>query len=335
MTFSGRFLLNLIYFAQAQGANFEHLIDLADYTPDQLCDEELQVEAEIYNRVVESAVSLTQDEYFGLHAAEYMNLSAAGLIVQISQSSTTVKEALHYCCEFANLGCRAIPMELEEEKDGFKLAFVPDSLWEKQSSMAVKHTIDGMLAFTLREFHTLTIQKHYPIQVEFGFDRPGSTTEYERIFNCPLKFGAGATAMKFDKKHINLPVVTSDYNLLKVLVAHANEKLSQIGQEMGFYNVVRRSVMNLVKPEFPTIEQVAVNLNISVRTLQRKLKEEGHTFKDIIEVLRKEMALNYLKNKTLSIKEIAYLLSYSDASVFVRSFKRWTGDTPLAYRQSH
>lgn len=322
-----------MHFAQAQGGSLEYLVGLTGFSVDELSNEELQVDAPIYNLVIEKAIEITNDNYFGLHAAEYLNLSVAGLIVQISQSSSTVKEALDYCCEFANLGCRAIPMELDEMDDFFKLAFVPDALWHQQSPIATKHTVDGMLAFTLREFHTLTRQKHYPALITFNFDKPVNFVEYERIFRCPLKFGEATTAMYFEKAHLKLPVITSDYNLLKILVAHANAKLNQIGQQLGFYNVVKRSVVNLVKPEFPTVEQVAANLNVSVRTLQRKLSEEGHSFKEIIETLRKEMAFNYLKSSELSIKEIAYLLSYSESSVFVRSFKRWTGSTPQTYRQ--
>ena len=335
MAFNARFVLNIIHFAHAQGASFDKLISLSGHSPEALSKEDLQVSAQVYNAVLEEAVALTKDNYFGLHASENMNLSAAGLIVQITQSSSTVKEALDYCCEFSNLGCKSIPMNLVEGDDFFKLAFIPDRIWATNSPLSAKHTIDGMMAFTIREFHTLTRQKYYPAKIELGFERPKDITEYERVFQCPLEFGKKDTVMFFKKEHLSLPVITSNYDLLKVLVAHANEKLAQIKEKDGFYFVVKRSVMNLVKPEFPTVDQVAANLNLSVRTLQRRLSEEGYTYKEIIEVLRKDMALSYLKKPEISIKEVAYLLSYADPSVFIRSFKRWTGETPKAYRESY
>ncbi|UZR97047.1 AraC family transcriptional regulator [Chondrinema litorale] len=332
MTFNGRFLLNLIEFAATQGALANELIVLSGFSKDVLCDESTKVTSEVYNTVVEKAVFLTKDEYFGLHAGEYLNLSAAGLVGQISQTSATVKQALDFCCEFASLGCRALPMKLEEDHADFKLAFEPDPIWKQESEISTKHTIDGALAFILREFHTLTLQKYYPLKIHFQFKKPANTREYERLFNCPLMYAQTETAIFFSRKHVMEPVVTSSFDLLRVLVKHAYEKLAEIEKENGFYQTVKKAVVNLVKPEFPTIEQVAANLNVSVRTLQRKLSDEGYTFKEIIEMLRKDFALSYIKNRDLSVGEIAYLLSYSDSSTFIRSFKRWTGKTPQAYR---
>ena len=316
-----------------QGADKELLLQIAGHPYEDLCDEEFRVGSDVFNKVTEAAVEATGDEYFGLHAGEHMSLGAAGLIGQITQSSSTVKEALDYCCEFAMLGCRAIPMSLELEDGLYKLSLIPDPIWAKESPLSVKQTIDGMMAFNMREYHALTHEKHYPVKIEFGFKRPPNYSEYERVLTCPIYYGKQHSAIYYDKKQLEEPVVTSDYNLLRILVAYAQEKVAQIEQAQGFYNLVKRSVINLVKPDFPSIEQVAANLNLSVRTLQRKLKEEGYTFKEIIETLRRDFAMSYLKDKSLSINEIAYLLSYADGSAFIRTFKRWTGETPSAYRE--
>ena len=111
------------------------------------------------------------------------------------------------------------------------------------------------------------------------------------------------------------------------------EKLAAMEGQLGFATIVKQSIINLVKPQFPTIEQVAANLNLSVRTLQRRLKAEGLTYKAVLDELRRQFALDYLKNDALSIKEIAYLLDYAESSSFVRSFKRWTGKSPQEFRQ--
>lgn len=334
MTFSGRFVLSMIQYAVANGADFQSMLSIADHDYEFLCNEDSRVDSASYNRVIEACVDLTQDDLFGLHAGEYLNLSAAGLIGQITQTSTTVKEALEYCCEFANLGCRALPMALEAVDKGYKVDFIPDPIWEKESEVATRQTIDGVLAFTLREFHLLTIQKFYPKEIGFAFSRPKDVSEYERIFKCPLLFDQKNTYMLFDTDHVETKVVTSDYNLLRVLVKFAEDKLSEIRQDQGFYNLVRKNVMNLISPDFPTIEAVAFNMNMSVRTLQRKLKEEQKTFKDVTESLKKELAFSYMKKSNLSIKEIADLLNYSDTSAFTRSFKSWTGQTPSNYRSA-
>ena len=136
-----------------------------------------------------------------------------------------------------------------------------------------------------------------------------------------------------DVEHVDLPVVTSDYRLLSMLVQYANEKLATFPSSGGqFSQKVKSSILNMIKPQFPTIGQVAGQLHISVRTLQRKLKAEGFIFQDILDQLRKDFAIKYLSNPDLSIGEVAFLLSYADASAFVRAFKRWTGKTPGEWR---
>jgi len=135
-----------------------------------------------------------------------------------------------------------------------------------------------------------------------------------------------------ENSYVEERVITSDYKLLQILVQHAREKLVALNVEFGFVTVVKQSILHLVKPQFPTIEQVAANLNLSVRTLQRRLTAEGVTYKLLLDELKQQLALDYLKNKELSIREIAYLLDYAEPSSFIRSFKRWTGETPKAYK---
>lgn len=334
MAFNGRFVLNLIHFAGRQGADMKPLLEASGQSDYDLCQEYSTLQSRTYNAVVTAAVAATKDPFFGLHLGESMNMTAAGLVAQITQTSETVLQALQYACDFAQLACSSLPMTLTEEANHYKLTMAPEPVWAQDSELAVRHTVDGTVVFTINEFHELTRKKHYPIKIELPFSKPASIAEYERLFQCPVAFNQKHIAVYFEKAHLQEKVVTSDYNLLRVLVAHAQERIAAINHEGGFYEEVKVSVANLVKPEFPTIDQVATHLNLSVRTLQRRLSAERHTFKEIIESLRRDFALSYLKKPELSINEIAYLLSYTDASAFIRSFKRWEKVTPNQYRKS-
>ncbi len=332
MTFNGRFLANVIQFASTQGASAKDLIALTKLDLPELSDMDTKVDASVYNAVLEKAVLQTQNERLGLHLGNYLSLSAAGLIVQIAQNSETVEEGLNYAIQFANLGCAALPFSLVKEKSKASIQVMPSELWMKQSPVAVEQTLDGYFVFTLREFHSLTHRKFRPIAVNFKRKRPESYLEIEKVFNCPVYFNREIDSIEFDASVLKEKVVTSDYNLLKVLVQHAESKLAQMVESNGYVHIVKQSIINLVKPQFPTLEQVADNLNISSRTLQRKLKEENQTFKSVLNEIKKQWAKDYLQNPSLSIKEISYLLDYSEPSAFVRSFKKWTGKSPNSYR---
>jgi len=332
MQFRARFIANIIQFAAQQGVDRRPLLALTQKSLEELSDEGLMFDAAVYNAVVEKAKALSGDELFGLHLGEYLSLSAAGLIVQIAQSSNTVLEALHYMVEYANLGCQALPFQLKELEEEWELSVCPNALWQEQSPESVRQTMDGTMVFTIREFHTLTHQKYYPLRIHFAYPRPQKFSEYDRILHSPIRFGQPLTAIYFDKKQVQEKVVTSDYRLLQLLIHYAEEKLAAIAGTMGFATIVRNAILHLVKPQFPTIEQVAANLNISVRTLQRRLKEENFTYKNVLDDLKQQLAIDYLKNRQLSVKEIAYLLDYAEPSSFIRSFKRWTGKSPREYR---
>ncbi|MEL6863084.1 MAG: AraC family transcriptional regulator ligand-binding domain-containing protein [Bacteroidota bacterium] len=334
MKFRGRFITDIIQFAGQQGLPKQSLLHLTGKSWEELSQEDCFCEASIYNSLIESIYHISRNQRFGLHLGNYLSLSAAGLIVQIAQSSQTVKEALHYMVEFANLGCQAMPFRLEEASDAWKLSLHPHPLWLEQSPISVRQTMDGTMVFTIREFHSLTRQRYQPLKVHFCYKRPTYFKEYEAFFKCPIRFDQVQTAIFLDKKQVESPVRTNDIHLLRLLVQYAEEKLRKLSYKDGFGSLVRQSIINMARPQFPSIQQVAANLNISIRTLQRRLGKEGINYKTLMDGLRQQFALDYLRNEQLSIKEIAYLLDYADTSSFIRSFKRWKGLTPVEYRKS-
>lgn len=334
MTFSGRFLLNMIQFAARQGATTSDLLATSGYSQEALMDEKLRVEAPVYNAVVESALAQTADPYFGLHAGEHFNLGAAGFIAQITQTSTTMLEALQYCCEFSMLGCRAIPLTLEKTDNTYALRMKPDPLWQTQSPKTALHTLEGHLAFSLQEYQQLVLGPQPPLRVHLTRPRPESVAEFERVFKAPLYFGQEEGALFFSARQLEAPVITSNYQLLRILVRHAEEQLAAVQQQTGTAYQVREAILQLMDFGLPSIEQVAANLHQSVRSLQRRLKAEGNTYQSITEDIRKALALSYLRQPDLSLTDIAALLDYSDSSTFSRSFKRWYGVAPREWRSA-
>lgn len=334
MAFNGRFVLNLIHFAGRLGASQEELTLLSGKPAQELMQETCTIESPEYNAVIEGAIAATGDPFFGLHSGENLNLSAAGLILQITQTSETVKQALELCCKFANLGCSSLPMDLKEEEGYYLLTMTPNALWQKQSPVAVRHTIEGSLSFMLRQFQTLTHARHTPLAIHVTWPAPDDTLEYRRVYGAPVKFNKKEVAILLKKSHVEAHIATSDYKLLEVLIAYAEEKSAKIKQEQGYAAMVKESIIKLIQPSFPTITQVASHLNVSQRTLQRRLKAEGYLYKQLLDELRMEFAANYLKRPDLTISDVAFLLNYSDASTFSRSFKRWAGTTPGQYRSA-
>lgn len=333
MAFNGRFVLNMIQLASVQGADINELISLTDKTREELVAEDTIVEDDQYNRLVELIVEVTGNSNFGVHAGESLNLSAAGLILQLVQNSKTIKQAYELCCEYANLGCSVLPMTLVEKGEHYKVVFEPNQKWRNNSEIAFRQTALGVMVFKIKEFHSLTYLHQVPIRVNIPWNKESDDFRLDSVFGCKVYFSQPELAIHFRKEHINANIITSNYTLLQTLVEHADEISKRKFDSLGFGASVSQTIINLIKPDFPSLAQVADYLNISSRTLQRKLKEEGLSYKKIIEELKKDFALGYIKKKHLSVGEIAYLLGYTELSAFTRSFKRWTGMSPVQYRE--
>lgn len=333
MAFNGKFVANLAFFGSNQGVPVADILEPIDKPLEVLCSDACVVTNSEYIGVIENVLRLTGDSHFGLHAGEHLNLSAAGLIGQITQTSGTIKEAIEYCCEFANLGCSVLPITLVEHSDKYTVNFTPDADWKESSKTAFKHTVDGVMAFTIRELASLARTNDGPLAIHLPWNDISDESEYVRVLGAAVKLNQNEISVHLPKEYVEQPIVNADYDLLRLLVAHANSKSEQL-QEQGFKKVVKQSVLNLIKPDFPTLEQVANHLNMSSRTLQRKLKTEGITYKQMISELRFDLAKDYLKNPDLSIKEISYLLNYAEPSAFIRSFKLLAGVTPNSYRST-
>ncbi len=95
---------------------------------------------------------------------------------------------------------------------------------------------------------------------------------------------------------------------------------------------MRKAIWRNLSDGRPNLEHTAKMLGTSVRTLQRRLREEGQTFADTLETLRRDMAAGLLRNRELSVYEIAFLLGYSEPSAFQRAFRRWRGVSPRQFR---
>lgn len=333
VTFSGRFLMSLIHFAEQQGTDTLTLRDLAGVQPDTRLVEDVRVSADGYNAVVAASVAHSGDISFGFHFGQYMSLSAAGLISQLVHSSATVRQALDLVCEFSNLGCQAIPMTIQAMDQGVWFSLAPNAAWEMSAKEIVRHTAEGMLLYQWRTFQSLTFHQCVPLQVTLKSEAMGRQKAFEKAFGMPVIFESEAYGILLAPEHVDAPIVTADYRLLEVLVQHAQNRLAQMQGDQGVGDRVKQLIMNMRCTDFPTIQMVAEAMHLSVRTLQRKLGAEGYSFRTLLEQVRLEMAKDHLGNESLSIADIAYLLRYAEVSAFSRSFKRQVGLSPAQFRQ--
>jgi AraC-like DNA-binding protein len=156
--------------------------------------------------------------------------------------------------------------------------------------------------------------------------------DYQEIFGCEVLFDQPTSGIRISEEKLDLPLPQANEKLLSMLLEHATRLLSEINQHQCTTDQVKNLLRLMLKDRSPSSALIAEKLGISSRTLQRKLGEEGTRYQNVLNELRLELALYFLKNTALSLESIAFELGYAEARSFYRSFKTWTGHTAGSYR---
>jgi len=196
-----------------------------------------------------------------------------------------------------------------------------------------QHQIEFFMAMLVRLCRQLTGIRLAPLRVRFAHHRSGRTSELIKFFGGNVEFGAAVDEVSFAPTIKDMPVVSADHHLNKLLITYCEEAL---GRRRTRRDAFRVNVENAIVPLLPHgmahLEAVARGLGVSQRTLARRLAVERLNFSAVLENLKIDLAKRYLADSDLSISQIAWLLGYQEVSSFTHAFKRWSGKTPRQAR---
>ena len=161
------------------------------------------------------------------------------------------------------------------------------------------------------------------------------TKALERYFGCPVVSGASRNAIVFKATDAAIPFVTRNIELLEMLAPQFDQDLKdRYPDEDKFTELVRGAIQQRLTGHRPVVDDVARDLHMSARTLQRRLQDLGSSYQKVLDEARHQMARYYLSNSVLELTEAAYLLGYEDANSFARAFRAWEGMPPKNWREA-
>jgi len=269
------------------------------------------------------------DPEFGVRAGAAHPLHTMGLLGYVARFSATLEGALRRVQRYGRLFTEAVEFHLQADSAEVTLAKAHPNLGPGQP-LAESYR----LAALLQACRDLTGVDIVPVEVTFTHVQPPSTTAHSRQFRCPLRFGARTAAVIFRTPDLDLPVVGADETLAGYLTKYAEQVLASLVRGETMRHRVRAAVWSLLGEGPPSLAKVAGALRMPSRTLQRRLASEGTSLHQEIEEIRKAMAIATLRDPSIAVDEVAFLLGYAEPSTFFRSFKRWTGTTPRHYRNA-
>lgn len=330
-TFSARVAADLIAFASERGGDEAALRTLLGLPQDQLGREDVRIPCATMARMWEAAHQQTQDPCLALHLAEARTPAANRTTTLIMESSRNVLEAFELAAKYSVLIADAMSVEIGEIDETIYVQFTPQADWALQPLPVVQDCLNITYLSAVQAVQRLTGSRQPPSLLSFAMPKPENLAEYFRIFNCSIRFDATANRIGFPKVLRDSPVVTGDAGLKEVLKQYAEELKSRFQAGGGLVDEVLRAIYDGMSPHPPTLSVVARSLGISDRSLQRRLKLEGETYKQLVERARMTLSQTYLLNSNRNLDEIAYLSGYADTSSFVRAFRRWHGQSPRQF----
>ena len=292
-------------------------------------DDEARVPHEAALAVWREAVDRSGDAFFGLHTAERIRPGAFDVLDYAIRASATLGDGLVRLTRHHRALHDVARIDLEHDGSVVRLTHV----LPPAAPVLPRHPAEFIVAGWLVVARQATGRDLTPEEVTFRHAAPADVSEHRRLFRARVRFGSASNGIVLRRDLLDVPLVKADSGLCAVLERHVSDLVAKMPAPSTLNERVRQMVASELASGVPTGAVLAKRLHMSRRTLQRQLADEGTTLREIIDALRRELALRYVGDRELALCEIAFLLGFSDQSSFHRAFVRWYERTPARYRQ--
>lgn len=327
------YLQGLLDYLARQGLDTHALLERVQLSPQILAQRDQRVAASTYLELLGHGVQLTGDEQLGLHLGEAVRPGYYGVLGYLIMSCATLADSLHRQARYAALVGNLGQVDLADEPPREGLEPQVTHSWQpllpQQKRQLCEETMAGWVTFG----HWITGLDIPPTEVRFQHAAPADTSEYQRIFRCPVLFDQADNALVFSKRLLATPLGQADAQVQVMLDAYADRLLGEIRQSSSVLDRARLELSRQLPEAGADLQQIAARLALSPRTLQRRLREAGLSFNQLVDETRQQLVLNYLRDPALELAEIAFLVGFSEPGSLARAFRRWTGQSPGEYRR--
>lgn len=327
---AGAYLQPLLELAVERGVTLRALALAAGLPENALSPVPESLAAADYVRLLDVGAELAQHPHFGLHIGERVKLGTYSVYGLILLSCRDFGQVFQQTLRYEGLAHDLGRSELRVDE------YTAEYVWRSHFPNASRHLAESVFA-GVRVFGTWLAGMPLPAApVSFTHAAPADLNEHHRLFGPDVTFGAKANCARFNAALLSLPVPNADVSLYPVLQQHAERllqaKLSTQSDD-GIVTQVRASIVSNLAQDRARLCAIAEDLNLSQRTLQRKLADAGASFQQVLDLTRKELAQGYLLQRDLGLADIAFLLGFQEQSAFNHAFKEWTGESPGSYRE--
>jgi AraC-like DNA-binding protein len=329
LTGIARLPLSFLRVAAEMGVDPAILLQRSGLVEEQLRDPDARVPLGPLITMWRVLIEMTGSPTLGLDVGRSVELRELGIVGYSMYYSTTLGQAVDRLSRYCRIVSEIVNYEVRRRDSIVIVRMESHPLID-----ALRHPIAARLTSMLAWSREMTGKPIRPVEVRFSYRPPAKLDEFERFFQAPLKLDCSYSELVLESQALDLPVKAADPTLSGYLDKLAELALAELPGGASLVGRVRHAIWTQLSSGAPTVAETARQIGQSPRTLQRRLREEGATFAELLEQLRREMAPKLLSDTGLAVYEVAFLLGYSEPSTFYRAFRRWTGRSPHEFRRS-
>jgi AraC-like DNA-binding protein len=320
----------LVDAVERAGVARRDLLRSASIDPARLAEADARFDVEEFATLQMRAMDLTGDEALGLHIVERIHDGAFDLISHLVVHAPTLREALDLCLQFQPLIVDDAFFTLKETGTTAVLQCHLPRTVERADRMFAEFAIAGLTRM-VRVFGGAGVD---PLAVSFQHARPAHHRECARLFGNALRFMQPDTALVFDRAVLDRTQLYQHPELYGMLRSQAQRALDRVGTELGAVDQLKRYLAAQSPANLPDLSRAARDLGVSARSLRRHLAEDGTTYRSVVRAILEDCAALLLRDPKQTIQQTAHALGFASVGAFHRAFKRWTGLTPMQFRES-
>ncbi|MDX1804051.1 MAG: AraC family transcriptional regulator ligand-binding domain-containing protein [Alcanivorax sp.] len=295
----------------------------------EILEKDVAVPWEVVSRLLIDAEAITGEPALGLMLGERLRINNHGIVGYAAMNSGTVRQVVGLLTKFVPLRINLVQVSYRETAREMEIHIeqvLPLGELEPFLVGAVVVAVKNILDF-------VTLGSCETSSVSFSFADCFGADFTHSLFRCPVRFGRSWSGFSLPLSAVDNQLVTADAAAFEHAEKLCESELQAMQADLSVAAKVRR-LMLTNQGRFPSLNVAARILNMTPRTLHRRLLSEQTSFQMILDDVRSKLATQYISGSDISIQELAYTLGYNDVSNFRRAFRRWTGVTPSAYRAS-
>ena len=315
-------------FAEQHGVDMTKLLLKHHLSAESIMEPGATITAVQYTQLLLSVDNQLEQDEFWFDFANQLDFPSYDILGQVLLSCVTLRQAINMLAKYYQLFSCGSELVSIERQDGIHLLVNRQESIESRTSLIRSELLTSLIYNGVSK--TLP-DKGAKLRFEFDYREPSYAHLYRSRLNKNCYFSAEQSKIFIPSEYLDNPGVHPNATMLKILTNQCDQMLSTLDSVLTL-GVKVRNIISAVPRYYPSAQETAQKIGISVRTMNRKLKAQGLTFQTILDHVKLQQAINYLQTNEKSIEEVTTLMGYSDSANFRRAFVRWTGVLPSKYR---